>query len=240
VTNTLLKITGLENTKEGNDLREYLFWLELFILSAEITVAIKNGLQKSAKEVLEYEDELRKTANKADEVKQMDELIEELKRVADDNIKGKGLYSGKILSKTDIEKWAKILKEKFGTNLEKVDNFDNPNILAQFDPNTNTIRYKDDVTEYFMAHESFHAEEMHQIGFDSYVKDAPLRGVKETDYTNQNWIRLYNREKYVYDQLIKNAKKYNLNNEELYHAFIYLDLEVVLKMEKRNIKIPKI
>ena len=157
-----------------------------------------------------------------------------------DNVLGVGKYGGKVLSEVEIEDKAKLLLKKFGTKLEKVESFENPNVLAQFDPNTNTIRYKDEVTEYFMAHESFHAEEMKLIGFNEYVKNAPLKGVKEADYTIKNWQRLYKREKYVYDNLVKNAEKYNLNNEEVYHAFIYLDIEVVLKLEKRNIKIPKI
>ncbi|MFB9096890.1 MULTISPECIES: zincin-like metallopeptidase toxin domain-containing protein [Flavobacterium] len=205
-------------------------------MSGEITVAIKNGLQKSAKEVLEHTDDLKKTAKNADEAKQIDEVIEHLRRVSGDNIKGKGFYGGKVLSKSDIEKWAKHLKKKYGTNLEKVDDFENPNVLAQFDANTNTIRYKDDVTEYFMLHESFHAEEFKKIGFDEYVKDAPLRGVKEADYTNENWIRLYKREKYVYDRLVENAKKYKLNSEEIStppfgHAFQYFDGQIVLQLE---------
>ena len=84
-----------------------------------------------------------------------------------------------------------------------------------------------------------HAEEMSKIGFQAYVKDAPLAGVVEDDYTMENWIRLYKREKYVYDQLMKNAKSFNLTDEELYHAFIYFDAEYMLQLEIRNIKIPK-
>ena len=90
--------------------------------------------------------------------------------------------SVKISTSEIIKARKKLLLKKFGTKLEKVESFDNPNVLAQFDPNTNTIRYKDEVTEYFMAHESFHAEEMKLIGFDEYVKNAPLRGVKEAEY----------------------------------------------------------
>ena len=57
------------------------------------------------------------------------------------------------------------------------------------------------------------------------------------------WIRLYKREKYVYDQLIKNVKKYNLNKQEVStppfgHAFQYFD-GIVLRMEHLNIPIPK-
>lgn len=48
-----------------------------------------------------------------------------------------------------------------------------------------------DVTEYLMAHEYYHAEEMSKIGFQAYVKDALLAGVAEEDYTVKNWIRYY-------------------------------------------------
>lgn len=58
VTNTLLKLTGLNDTQAGKALQEYLFYLELLFLSGELTVFIKNGLQKSAKEVLKHGDDL--------------------------------------------------------------------------------------------------------------------------------------------------------------------------------------
>lgn len=57
--------------------------------------------------------------------------------------------------------------KKYGTKLLKVDKFDDPEVLASFDPNTNTIKYTDDVTEYLMAHEHYYAEEMSKIGFQS-------------------------------------------------------------------------
>ncbi|MGU3374353.1 zincin-like metallopeptidase toxin domain-containing protein [Chryseobacterium sp. M5A1_1a] len=166
------------------------------------------------------------------------------KRIVDEvfesnNIKKIGQYGGKILSEAEIEDWAKLVKKKFGTTLLKIDRFDDPNVLASFDPNTNTIKYTDNVTEYFMSHEHYHAEEMHKIGFEMYVRDAPLAGVLQENYTTKNWINRYKREKYVYDQLVKNAEKFNLNNDELYHAFIYFDVEYVIQLEIRNIKIPK-
>ena len=97
----------------------------------------------------------------------------------------------------------------------------------------------DNVTEYLMVHEHYHAEEMSKIGFKKYVKDASYAGTDKADYTAKNWINQYKREKYVYDQLVKNAKKFNLNADELYHAFIYLDYDYIYQLEIRNIKIPK-
>jgi hypothetical protein len=123
----------------------------------------------------------RKNITNKEELVEIDKFKRHL-----DNVLGEGLYGGKILSKIELEDWAIFLKNKFGTTLEKVESFENPRVLAQFDASSNTIRYKDEVTEYFMAHESFHAEEMKLIGFNEYVKGAPLRGAKEADYTVEN------------------------------------------------------
>lgn len=59
------------------------------------------------------------------EKKHLDDLL--------DSVEGIGLYGGKILSKTDIEDWAKLLMKKFGTKLEKVDGFSKQGILAQLE-----------------------------------------------------------------------------------------------------------
>ncbi|WP_255350301.1 hypothetical protein [Flavobacterium sp. 316] len=42
-------------------------------MGGELTAAIKGGLRKSAKEVLEHSDDVKKTAKNADEAKQIDE-----------------------------------------------------------------------------------------------------------------------------------------------------------------------
>ena len=196
-----------------------------------ISYYLAKGIVKNGKEVR------TQIANNDQLAKQIDELVEESKRVVGDNIIGEGRYGGKILSKVELDDWAKLLKKKFGTNLEKVNSFDNPNILAQFDANTNTIRYKDDVTEYFMVHESFHAEEMKLISFDKYVKDAPLKGTKFPDgFSDENLLRSYKREKYVYEKILINAKKYNFTNAEMLHNLYNRDLYISL-LRKRGFNI---
>ncbi|NHN25520.1 hypothetical protein FIA58_007505 [Flavobacterium jejuense] len=103
--NALLKLTGLADTKFGKSLTEYLFWLELLSLGGEITAAIKGGLRKSAKEVLEHTDDLKKTAKNADELKQIDEVIEHLEETSRnfkiDNFIERGIKSGKTIGKID-------------------------------------------------------------------------------------------------------------------------------------------
>lgn len=184
----------------------------------------------------------------AEEVHNIEEVIIKGKKknreeYTSNNIGGDGLYGGKVLSKTEIEDWAKILKKKFGTKLERVEKFDDQTVLASFNPNTNTIKYTDNVTEYFMIHEHYHAEEMFKIGFKNFTKNAHIEG---TPWTIENRINQYMREKYVYERLIENAKKHKFNPEELNtppfgHAFQYFDglkykLEVLLK--KNNIPFP--
>ena len=90
-----------------------------------------------------------------------------------------------------------------------------------------------------MAHESFHAEEMYIIKFDEYVKDCTIGNLRfPDDYTDANLIRLYKREKYVFDRIIKNKKKFNLNDNESRHNFYNLDF-YQYHLEERKIKIPK-
>ncbi|WP_452601767.1 zincin-like metallopeptidase toxin domain-containing protein [Pontimicrobium sp. MEBiC06410] len=240
--------TGLEILKKGftsiPELRGAIKLQELGVIFAKggndtVAVIYKNVAIVSGK-IKEVGVKLS-TAIKKLRGKTLEKYLDDLVEVALDNIKGKGLYGGKILSKADLDLWAKNLLEKYGTKIERVDNFDKPGILAQFDANTNTIRYTDDVTEYFMLHESFHAEEMSIIGKTEYVNNAALEGVKfPNEYSDLNLIRSYKREKYVHDRIIEEAKRHGINLEELQHNFMHLDYFYILELEKRNINISKI
>ena len=168
--------------------------------------------------------------------RQLEKTVDRLYKAS--SIEGEGLYGGKVLSETEIEGWTTILKKKFSTKLQKVESFDKSHILAQFDPNTNTIKYKENVTEYFMTHESYHAEEFKKIGFDEYVKNAHI---KDTDITILNQIHEYEREKFVYNQFNKNKKKVTLTEEEKNHAYWYFDVlaaRLELALKKLNIEYP--
>lgn len=204
------------------------------------------GFLKFVEELLQGAKNGAKAEDFAEDAKDIEEVVLQGKKKgkhSSSNIEGEGLYGGKNLSKAEIEDWAIILKKKFGTKLQKIENFDDPTVLAAFNPNTNTIKYKENVTEYFMTHESFHAEEMHLIGFDKYVENAHVEG---TLWTIENRIHQYKREKYVYERLVENKERYKFNNEEVGippygHAFQYYDyikykLEILLK--KNNIPFP--
>jgi len=197
-----------------NALRQYLFWFEICTLSADtLTTRILSKQAREAKDALVA---YRKQVKNSKKQKDLDQLEEHLDKVSELNIEGKGLYGGKVLTKTDLDEWKKFLKRKFGKD----------SILAQFDPNTNTIKYKKGATEYFISHESFHAEEMYKLGFDSYVENAHITG---SPWTIENRIHQYKREKHVYERIQENLSKFN--KEEAFHSYLYFDT-IKSKLEK--------
>lgn len=109
--NTLLKLSGARDASWGKSLSEYLFWLELLSLSGELSVAIHNGLRKSAKEILEHEDDIRKSAKNADEASEIDEALEQMKH------EGGSGGASKVATTNEAE--IKIFKELEDNFLDK-------------------------------------------------------------------------------------------------------------------------
>jgi len=122
--NTLLKLTGARDAAWGKALSEYLFWLELLSLSGELSVAIHNGLKKSAKEILEHEDDIRKSARNSEKAKEIDDIIDELEKVAGRSVaEGSGstkyIIKAKHLDDTGaLEGISKIEKEIIEESVE--------------------------------------------------------------------------------------------------------------------------
>jgi hypothetical protein len=83
--NFLLKLTGVSETPLGKEISKYLFYFEMAALCGEVSVALYGKMQKSARKIVAKEEAIRATAKKEGiEAKQVDEVIEELRRVADD------------------------------------------------------------------------------------------------------------------------------------------------------------
>jgi hypothetical protein len=80
--NILLKLTGIADTELGREISKYLFYFEMIALSGELSLALYEKLQKSAKAILVKEKVLKESAKNADEAKQVEELIEELYKIA--------------------------------------------------------------------------------------------------------------------------------------------------------------
>ncbi|MBC8756552.1 hypothetical protein H2O64_17905 [Kordia sp. YSTF-M3] len=134
--NTLLKLSGLNDTKFGQSLSEVLFYLELVSLGGELTNAIRNGLKKASKEVLEhpnlkkYLDEVKidlpNGKKRKLSPKEKIQLKNELKQV-----QGKGgAYGDSIIATSDPVKvkqfeegYKKLLKLNLHLNPEKAINY---------------------------------------------------------------------------------------------------------------------
>ncbi|MEL1246081.1 zincin-like metallopeptidase toxin domain-containing protein [Flavobacterium sp. DGU11] len=151
-----------------------------------------------------------------------------------DNIKKYGLFGGKILSESEIARHATELLQRFGTKIKKVDEFADEGVEARFIAELNTIEYKEGVTNYILRHESFHAEECFILKKAEYLKGSAQMGGTDAEQL----LRTYRREKYVYEQIKKHAKKQKFNNHELIHNERYIDW-IEYQLVKNKIEIPK-
>ena len=216
-------------------------------MGGELTIAIKNGIRKSAKEVLEHTDDVKKTAKNAEEAKQIDEVIEHLEDVAEldylgkwDNlpVRGKGYLGGKTLRRKEIKFWIdEINKISNGKSKLIVLRKGDPILSghkAGFNPYNGNIYVEKGLTEYEIFHEFKHLEEYVKIGKDEYIKGMlRISGDLELDL-----IRSYKREMYVYQQVLKES--YKFNKEQLIHAFEKNIAPILKEIESSGIDISKI
>lgn len=72
VANIILKLANAEESALGQAFCEYLFWIEMLSLSGELTIAIRNGLKRSATKLVGKEENLARLEKQLDEA-----LIEE-------------------------------------------------------------------------------------------------------------------------------------------------------------------
>ncbi|MCI3938120.1 hypothetical protein MQX03_12980 [Chryseobacterium aahli] len=68
VANIILKLANAEDSALGQAFCEYLFWIEMLSLSGELTIAIRNGLKRSAVKLVGTEENLTKLEKQLDEV----------------------------------------------------------------------------------------------------------------------------------------------------------------------------
>ncbi|UOX34872.1 hypothetical protein LXD69_05015 [Flavobacterium sediminilitoris] len=230
--NALLKLTGLADTKFGKALTEYLFWLELLSLGGEITAAIKGGLRKSAKEVLEHTDDLKKTAKNADEAKQIDEVIEHLEDVAgetnelfrkiDELFDSSG---GRLLTKKELDLLKDFLWQKYKVRVKLVDidhslknkltDWNKRNVLGSFrqGPPPELFLRSKNASELTVFHEMVHLK----YWFDKKPK-----------------VHFVQEEIIVWEEIWKSKNKWT--QKELFDSYIYVQ-DLVVEANKKGSKI---
>ena len=105
--------------------------------------------------------------------------------------------------------------------------------IAGFNPFDGNIYVQRGLTEYEIFHEFKHFEEYIKLGKEKY-----LIGHKDLGYSlEQHLIRTYRREKYVFDEIIKNKSHFNLAQIDDAQKYI---MKVIKKCEKAGININKI
>lgn len=67
VANLILKLANAEESALGQAFCEYLFWIEMLSLSGELTIAIRNGLKRSATKLVVKEEDFAKLEKQLDE-----------------------------------------------------------------------------------------------------------------------------------------------------------------------------
>ncbi|MCX6318446.1 MAG: hypothetical protein NTW29_14235 [Bacteroidetes bacterium] len=89
--NALLKISNMRDTKAGQEISEFLFWMEILSMSGELTVAIHEGLKKSAKKIIDNENVIIRELDKLDNIDNELKIsfFDDLKKIINDYIDAK-------------------------------------------------------------------------------------------------------------------------------------------------------
>ncbi|MCV9931974.1 hypothetical protein OIU80_06735 [Flavobacterium sp. LS1R47] len=104
---------------------------------------------------------------------------------------------------------------------------------AGFHPFSGTLYVEKGATEFEIFHEFKHFEEFKKIGLDEYLKGAvDISGNYVLDA-----IRTYKREKYVFDEIMKNKSKFN--KAQIERAQEYME-EIITACRAYNIDVTKI
>ncbi len=203
-------------------------------------------LSKKAKETSVVLEEYRKTVNDEKLLAEIDEFTEHLDEVSEldflenwDNItvSRKGYLGGKTLRRKEIKFWideiAKISKGETKLIVLPKGHKKLLGNIAGFNPFDGNIYVQRGLTEYEIFHEFKHFEEYIKLG-----KVRHLEGMKAiSGNPSLDLIRTYKREKYVFDEIIKNKKLFN--QAQLNDAQNYIN-RVIKKCENAGIDINKI
>lgn len=175
-----------------------------------------------------------KNLSKLDEVVSLDNLAkwDELTPVS-----RKGYLAGKTLRRSEIKFWInEITKISKGNSKLIILPKGHPKLqgnIAGFNPFDGNIYVQKGLTEYEVFHEFKHLEEYMVLGKEEYLKGSKRLGGSP----EEQLIRTYKREKYVYDEIIKVKHKWNLSQLEDAEEYIK---KIIINCEIEGINIAKI
>ena len=143
-------------------------------------------------------------------------------------VSGKGYLDGETLTRQEIEAWEELavkFKARIVRKLKprQLKLLIRNNARAGFNPFTGEIFVQKGFTKYEIFHEMKHAEECALIGKEAYTEG--IFGSK-----TEQLLRTYKREKYVYDEIIKNQNLFS--RPEIEHANWYINR--IIKLLKKE------
>ena len=149
----------------------------------------------------------------------------------------KGYLGGKTLRRKEIQFWMNEI-ERISEGKSRLIVLPKGHKMLQgnvagFNAFDGNLYVQKGLTEYEIFHEFKHFEEFTKLGKEKY-----LFGHKNLGYSlEQNLTRTYKREKYVFDEIMKNKSRFN--QEQLNHAQKYIDRKLQDLLDN-NIDINKI
>ena len=237
--NLALKLSDLKDTPFGKELSNYLFIIELLSLGGEIAAALKGALAKSADDLLKHEDALRKSAKNADEVKQVDELIEHLEETAEIEQRLVNDWDGgKFLSERTLRKRIRNLLQEYKNfklevlfveelkDIKRITDWNARNVLGSFSMGPPPkLYFRKQVTALTWQHELWHLEDLKKMGNKKFY--ATPNWKKE----ELVWVRIWNtRNKWTEEELVDSYKYYKEScNDEMIKSIPVKEMEDLLE-----------
>lgn len=171
--------------------------------------------------------------------KEIDDILnaDYLSKWDDLPVRRKGYLGGNVLKRRQVQDWIRKIKsisngESMLVILPKGHKLLQGN-RAGFNLFNGNIYVQKGMTEYEIFHESKHLEEFMKLGKDEYI-----RGMSDLGFSpKEHLIRMYKREEYVFDEIMKNKNKFNVT--ELKDAERYIN-DIINRCEKAEIKIDDI
>jgi len=207
--------------------------------AAELAETVEDA--KEIKRVVDEANKLVKAETGKDVCKmtdaEFDIFLDRLSKWEGVQVSGKGYLGAKKLSRKEISEYIKKINVISEGESELIILPKGHKLLdgnkAGFNPFNGNIYVEKGMTEYEIFHEFKHLEEYIKLGKDSYIKG--MRSVSGS--LEQDLIRTYKREKYVFDEIIKN--KANFNKDQLEDAQNYMN-SVIERCTNSGIDVTKI
>ncbi|MCT4664210.1 MAG: hypothetical protein N4A45_03125 [Flavobacteriales bacterium] len=198
--------------------------------SAQKVEDLISYLDTATKKLQKGPDELAKVVDDFSEEVLVKKNLDALATWDDLPVRKKGMLGGKTLRRKEVKLWKDKIAKISNNTAELIILPKGNKILggkqAGFSPFSRKIYLQKGLTEYEILHEYKHLEEFMKIGEKEYKKGHKLLGGSP----EEQLIRTYKREMYVYKEILK--QKHKFNAKQLEHAYKKIFFPLLIKQKK--------